>query len=196
MCGRYEFTLEEPTLRALWEQAQQRFPEVRMEAGEIVPASFAPALRREGNGILPQPMQWGFPSGASGLVINARAETAAAKAMFRDALRHGRCAIPASAFYEWSHDRAHNKYSLRQPGHKVLYLAGLYRAYRDGCRFVILTRPANQSVADLHDRMPVLLPPERVEDWVRDDTQTEELLTCEAPLLDRRSEGYEQQSLF
>lgn len=196
MCGRYEFSLAEPSLRALWETARQRFPQAQMETGEIFPSELAAVLLGAGDRVQPQPARWGFPGSEGGLVINARAETAASKPMFREALRHSRCAVPVSAYFEWSHDRAHNKYSLRPHGHGVFYLAGLCRDYHDGRRFVILTRPAGRSVADLHDRMPVILTPDEVEDWVSDPERTGYLLTQEAPDLERRSEDYEQQSLF
>ena len=78
MCGRYQFSLEQPALRAMWEQAQQRFPNIRMEAGEIFPTQFVPVLVDEGGTLRPQPLRWGFPGAAGkGTVINARAGTAA-----------------------------------------------------------------------------------------------------------------------
>ena len=79
---------------------------------------------------------------------------------------------------------------------EVLYLAGLYRDFDGERRFVILTRPADASIADVHDRMPVILREDQLDAWVRDSRQTEFLLTQQAPPLARHSEDYEQQSLF
>ena len=197
MCGRYQFSLEQPTLRAIWEQARQRFPNADMEAGEIFPTGLVPVLLNVDGALGPQPLRWGFPcADGKGTVINVRAETAASKPMFRNSLLHRRCVVPTSGFFEWSHDRAHNKYSFRQAGSGVLYLAGLYRDFGGGRRFVILTRPANESIADVHDRMPVILQEDQLDSWVYHGRQTEYLLTQAAPQLTRESEDYEQQSLF
>lgn len=197
MCGRYQFSLEQPALRAMWEQAQQRFPNIRMEAGEIFPTQFVPVLVDEGGALRPQPLRWGFPGAAGkGAVINARAETAASKPMFRSSLQSRRCAVPTSGFFEWTHDHAKNKYRFRMADSEVLYLAGLYRDFDGERRFVILTRPADASIADVHDRMPVILREGQLDAWVRDSRQTEFLLTQQAPPLARHSEDYEQQSLF
>ena len=116
--------------------------------------------------------------------------------MFRSSLLHRRCAVPTSGFFEWSHDRANNKYRFRQTGSGALYLAGLWRDCSGERRFVILTRPANASIADLHDRMPVILREDQLDAWVHDDRRTAYLLTQEAPQLTHKSEDYEQQSLF
>ena len=197
MCGRYEFSLEQPTLREIWQQVQARFPHAGMEAGEIFPTSLVPVLLDAGGTLDPQPARWGFPGrDGKGTVINARAETAASKPMFRSSLLHRRCAVPTSGFFEWSHDRANNKYRFRQTGSGALYLAGLWRDCNGERRFVILTRPANASIADLHDRMPVILREDQRDAWVHDDRRTAYLLTQEAPQLTRKSEDYEQQSLF
>ena len=197
MCGRYQFSLEQPTLRAIWDLAQQRFPNAKMEAGEIFPTGLVPVLLDTGGTLMPQPVRWGYPGAeGKGMVINARAETAASKPMFRSSLQHRRCVVPTSGFFEWSHDRAHNKYGFRQADDCVLYLAGLYRDFGGERRFVILTRPANHSIADIHDRMPVILQENQLDSWVHDSRQTEYLLTQEAPQLTRESEDFEQQSLF
>jgi len=61
-----------------------------------------------------------------------------------------------------------------------LYLGGLYRL-RPGepcAEFVILTRPASESVAFLHDRMPVILPEERIHDWLNPELPLSDLLTA------------------
>ena len=63
MCGRYEFSLEQPTLREIWQQVQARFPHAGMEAGEIFPTSLVPVLLDAGGTLGPQPARWGFPGG-------------------------------------------------------------------------------------------------------------------------------------
>ncbi|MDY3617646.1 SOS response-associated peptidase [Agathobaculum sp.] len=196
MCGRYQFSLDEPTLRQYWETARERFPNVHMETGEIFPTHVVPVLLEEESGVVPEPVKWGFPRfNGGGVVINARSETAGEKRMFRQSLMTRRCVVPTSGFFEWSHDKAKNKYRFKVPGSSVLYLAGLWNEFSGERRFVILTEAANPSIADIHDRMPVLLEPEQVEAWIRDNEQVSALLAQEAPALEREEEGNVQQSL-
>lgn len=194
MCGRYQFSLEQPTLRELWERAQRMFPEVKMEAGEIFPTYTVPVLVGNREAIEPQPVKWGFPHfKGSGVIINARSETAAEKRMFRNSLESKRCVIPTSGFFEWSSDKT--KYLFQRPTSKVLYLAGLYNDYDGERRFVILTKAANSSMADIHDRMPVVLQEDEIKTWIEDNSQTGRLLMQDT-VLEREVEGCIQQSLF
>ena len=108
--------------------------------------------------------------------FNARAETVAQKPMFRDAFKKNRCLIPASGYYEW-HDTPTGKqpyYFTRRDG-QVMTIAGLWSEWPDkekgeplkSCAMVI-TEP-NKFVAEVHDRMPVVLEPKDFEMWERGD---------------------------
>ena len=114
MCGRYYIDQEEDLaeMRQILEEVNRRFHDspalAAMHTDEIAPSHVVPVLRPEQAGaqsrIIPDLMQWGFPQyQGSGLLINARAETAAAKPMFTTATRIGRILVPASAFFEWKH---------------------------------------------------------------------------------------------
>lgn len=118
--------------------------------------------------------RWGFqPFWADGDAgrswINARAETAWDSPAFGPALRATRCIIPADAFYEW--DRS---VTPRQPyaigpaaDGALLPMAGIWSSRRDGPPTVaILTTAPNDLVASIHDRMPVVLDPAAIEDWL------------------------------
>jgi putative SOS response-associated peptidase YedK len=108
-----------------------------------------------------------------GRQINARAETAAAKPMFRDSLRKGRCLIPATGFYEWQKTGS----GPSRPCHVALAsgapfaFAGLWRRNRladgallDSC--AILTTDASPLLRGIHHRMPVILPPAHHASWL------------------------------
>lgn len=196
MCGRYLFSMEQPTLRELWEQARQRFPNADMEAGEIFPTHTVPVLVGEGDALCPRPVRWGFPRvGGGGTVINARSETAGEKKMFRNSLMCRRCVIPTSGFFEWTHDGERQKYRFTLPDKPVLYLAGLYQEFGGEQRFVILTEPANASMKAVHDRMPVVLLENELKAWVFDNTKTFALLRREGPELlrgDTADQGQEE----
>ncbi len=100
--------------------------------------------------------------------INARSETAATSGMFRGALAQRRCLVPASAFYEWK-AMADGKqpYAIARTDGEPLAFAGLWEGWRapDGevvRTFAILTCAANDTMQQLHERMPVILEPA---DW-------------------------------
>ena len=122
-----------------------------------------------------RPMFWGFPKWkGSGVIINARAETAADKPMFRSSLAARRCIVPSTGFYEWKHSgdkKQKDKYLINLPDTPMLYMAGIYNYYHESDgqqlpRFVILTTAANNSIAPLHDRMPVILSSAEKKDWL------------------------------
>jgi putative SOS response-associated peptidase YedK len=105
--------------------------------------------------------------------FNARGETVAQKPMFRDAFRRTRCVIPASGYYEW-HDSPGGKqpyYFTRRDGEPIT-IAGLWDEWRDkqadetikSCTMVITE--ANEFVAEVHHRMPVILETDQFEPWL------------------------------
>ena len=139
-------------------------------------------------------MRWGFPvPEKKSRIINARAETALEKRIFRDSLLHRRCAVPARHYYEWNRERERVTFSL--PGAEEFYLAGCYQRYGDEDCFVILTVPANASVESVHDRMPLILKKEEAPDWLLEDSLTGYFLSKGSPLLEKHQE-YQQQTLF
>jgi putative SOS response-associated peptidase YedK len=119
-------------------------------------------------------MVWGFHvPGISRTIANARVETAAEKASFRDSWAAHRCAIPASWYYEWEHvptpsgkSRAGDKYAIMPKGGELTWLCGLYRLENNFPHFVILTREPGESIAFIHDRMPFILPESKVDSWI------------------------------
>lgn len=140
-------------------------------------------------------MQWGVPGfQGRGLLINARAEAILEKKTFRDSVLHRRCVIPARHFYEWSKNK--EKYTFQSRNQEaILFMAGCYRIYNGQNRFVILTTQANASVAPVHERMPLLLERQELEDWIMEDAAVEFILT-KKPILLKRTAEYEQLELF
>ena len=132
---------------------------------------------------------WGFPGRDGGLVINARSETALAKPMFSASALNRRCLIPASRFWEW--DPSGEKWSFEDPAGKLMLLAGLWRRFEEGMRFVVLTAAANASVKGVHERMPVIVPASGAGLWLSDAEAYREFTGAEMPLL--RSERDEDQ---
>ena len=157
--------------------------------GEIFPSAVLPVIAVSKTGERRVfPMKWGFRAG-KGLIINARVETAAKKTMFRDAWINHRCVIPASWYFEWEHDekkKAGQKYAIQTDNCRLIRLAGLYRMEEGIPVFVILTRPADEKIAWMHDRMPVTLSESSVSEWIRPGNDPE--LIVKSSLTDVRWE--------
>ena len=177
MCGRYTFFTDKE-LQEVDEIIEQISNEIRLEnmkAGEIFPTNVAPVLLPQDEIVIPRLMVWGFPNFRSkGVIINARAETAAEKKLFGASLASRRCIIPSTGFYEW--DAEKKKFLFNMPDSGMLYMAGLYNRFDGEDRFVILTTEANGSIAAVHDRMPVIVPKAGIRDWICDRERTFDFL--------------------
>ena len=194
MCGRYQFTaVENESIRRILQAVEQQYGPGAWQPGEVFPSAPAPVLVQTESGVAARLALWGFPGGQRGLIINARAETAEQRPMFRGLVSTGRCVVPTSGFYEW--DAARHKYLFQLPGSALLYLAGLYD-YVDGQgRYVILTTAPNASMAPIHDRMPLVLQREQIRPWLADTEAALALLDTAPPLLDRVSADGQQSFL-
>lgn len=189
MCGRYLFSAaDSDDIRDIIRDVESRVGTGSFVTGEIFPSNRVPVLLAENSGTKPQLLTWGFPGfGGKGIIINSRAETASEKPMFRRSLLTKRCVVPSSGFFEWSHTQGGKpiqKYIFRLPGENTLYMAGLYNEFEDGKCFVILTTSANSSMSEIHDRMPVILSKEAVNDWIFRSGKIQELLQG-SPILQR-----------
>lgn len=134
--------------------------------------------------------RWGFvPSWAKDLsigsrMINARAETVATKPAFRSSFAKRRCILPVDGFYEWKAIEGQKRkqpYYIHRPDGEPLAFGGLWTEWRgpgpDGepvtvRTTTIITGAPNEKMAQLHDRMPLILPPSVWDEWL-DPTQTD-----------------------
>lgn len=198
MCGRYSLAPGRAEVEALLAALPPASAPVRL--GEIYPTATALVLGREAApweggaawfsawpvledawaaGGRPLAMTWGFERpGASGVVINARAETALSRPMFRRALLERPAAIPSSAFYEWrptEGGKKKEKLRFAPPGGGLIWLGGLWEPAAAGARFVILTRAASPDVAPYHARMPVIIPAGELGAWLSGQGRREAL---------------------
>ena len=216
MCCRF-FLETSPELRPYLEEADRSTLKERLTGllgrplvleGEARPSDLLPVLAFS-RAMVPAvfPMVWGFTvPGSRTSLFNARSETAAVKPTFREAWAARRCIVPASWYYEWEHSvsssgkaRTGSRYRIRPKDGSPVYLAGLYRfEERNGAQvpvFTVLTREPGESVRFLHDRMPVILPADRIRSWIDPENRPEEILG--AALTEMSPEkGSETPSLF
>lgn len=185
MCGRYVLfsDTEMQDIRDIIEEVQRK-SNGEIKTGEIFPTDKAPVLIQENGVITPKAAKWGFPGfQGKGVIINARSETTQDKSMFRRSLQTMRCIIPSCGFYEWAHSGQKTRYQFNLPESGSLYMAGLYNVYDGERRFVILTAPANQSMIDVHNRMPVVLTLDEIDKWMGSYQSAIDLLQAERPML-------------
>jgi len=198
MCGRYYIADDETSaeIRRICDEIMERSlntsPCVPMVTGEIFPTNTAPVLIAQQQSALPVLMTWGYPNWrGSGVLINARAETADEKPMFRSSISHRRCIVPSNGFFEWDHTKGHakTKFLLHGKESPLLYMAGLYSEFTDKLgdkytAYVILTVNANASVRPIHDRMPLIVEPGQYDRWLHDEkyARTVLLTPCLADL--------------
>ena len=153
--------------------------------GEVCPTDVVPVIASNKQGERSAfPMKWGFtlPDGKKP-VVNARVETAAQKPMFREAWQRRRCIVPASWYFEWDHIRTSDgktktgeKYRIHPDQSNITWLCGLYSFEKGLPVFTIITRSPGEAVSKIHDRMPLILPKDKIDDWIRPGSDPEALL--------------------
>jgi putative SOS response-associated peptidase YedK len=190
MCGRYTSTSSTTELAAAFAVEEIRTEELPLRYN-VAPTQpvYAVAERRPSESEGPPRRQlgafrWGLvPAWAKNpsvgaRMINARAETVATKSAYRDAILRRRCLIPADGFYEWQlREDGHGRrlkvpHLIRHRDGTPLAFAGLWDVWRGdpsgeplrSC--VIVTTAANRLLAPIHDRMPVVLPPDVWDRWL------------------------------
>lgn len=177
MCGRYVLRHVEQArkeLARLGFRADALAPLVaryNISPSQLVPvvaAAEPPAARL---------MRWGFvppweKSAKPALApVNARSEDALTKPMFRSAVQHHRCVLPADGYYEWHRRSPTDKqpYCFALAGDETFFIAGLHSAATDlhpeTC--ALLTCGPNELTGRIHDRMPVILTAEALATWLR-----------------------------
>ena len=178
MCGRYYVEAKDTgeELLAMLQTLNRRG--LACKTGEIFPTDTV-AVIANSRALQPMPfaMTWGYTLPGGKRLINARSESAADKPLFREGMLKRRCLIPASHYFEWSHDaRARMKYAIRPEGTVMMYIAGLYRLEEGRPVFTILTREPAPQIAFIHNRMPVILSRDAAGAWLRLQTPAAEVL--------------------
>lgn len=128
-------------------------------------------------------------------LINVRRESLVEKPYFSRLLSAHRCVIPATGFFEWHHEgRRKTPFRFVPRAGGLLSMAGLYLVndfgFRQSYSFAILTCAANETLAPIHERMPVLLKDEGLAAWLSDQTPVAELLPWLVPAPDDDLRSY------
>jgi putative SOS response-associated peptidase YedK len=193
MCGRYAITSAPEAIRALFRYEERpNFP----PRFNVAPTQPIPIVRlREGKRELAL-VRWGLiPSWVKdpknfSLLINARGESVIDKPAFRAAMRRRRCLVPADGFYEWTQvGERRQPYFARLKSGGPLAFAGLWETWtgpngEEMDTAAIVTTNANRTLGAIHERMPVIVPPEAFDLWLDSaavDAETAAALIAPAP---------------
>ena len=139
-----------------------------LSSGEIHPTDVVPVIAPDKAGKRAvYPMKWGYRLDTKYPLFNARSETAAEKPLFQEDWQRHRCIVPASYYFEWSQAPTKEKYAIQPENATMTWLCGLYHINDGLPYFVILTREPAGELKDLHDRMPLILPEDKIADWIK-----------------------------
>jgi putative SOS response-associated peptidase YedK len=178
VCGRYTLAVPGEELAELFELAA--VPELAPRYN-IAPSQEAPVVRAAATAAGPARrldlLRWGLvpwfadDPAVGHRMINARVESAADRPAYRHAFRRQRCLVVADGFYEWQKTPdGRQPFWIHRPDGRPLAFAGLWSRWSRGGghldSFTILTRAAPPPLADLHDRVPVILDPAHWGRWL------------------------------
>jgi putative SOS response-associated peptidase YedK len=201
MCGRSTYKLTWEEIVALYRLTLDQPARNTQACYNVCPTTTIDTIVGQNNKLQLVPMRWGLvpfwwskPLKELKLAtFNARAETVAEKPFFREAFKRNRCLIPVSGYYEWQDTPSGKQpwYFTARNGSPALTIAGLWDEWRDKANgetlkscTMIITEP-NEFVAEVHDRMPVLLTEQEFEPWLGGTTGLELLKPAPDDLLQR-----------
>jgi putative SOS response-associated peptidase YedK len=195
MCGRYPEPYQYKDINkyfaavAKYEEENDFTPRYN-----IALTQFAPIIREDESERILIFMRWGLvPSWAEDVsigtrMINARAETILEKPAYRKVFLNRRCLVPAGWFYEWKKEGTTKQpYLIRRRDRAPIAFAGLWERWMDSGTqkpletFTIITTAANELVAPIHERMPLILEPEDFETWLSPGEPSAELRAAPKP---------------
>lgn len=176
MCGRYASTLPTEMMEELFALLNHidLVPRYNIAPTQPVAAIWEEGGRREAHfarwGLVPR---WVKDPREFPLLVNARVETMGEKPAFRDALKHGRCIVPASGYYEWhtNPDKSKQPFYITFADDRPMALAGLYATWsgpegEEIDSLATITVPTNDQLAAIHHRMPAILEGSAIDDWL------------------------------
>ncbi len=189
MCGRFGLFAELGELAGQFDFGPEPLLSAYTPRWNIPPTVPVLTVLKDGDARSADMMRWGLTPSRVGnsrsaprLVFNARAETIDQRAIFRNAFAIRRCLVPANGFYEWKAGAGRNKtpqWVSHQHGHPVAFAGVWYAPQTHGERqatCVIITTAANNLLAPIHDRMPVILRPDQYDLWLSDQTEPDALI--------------------
>jgi len=201
MCGRYAVTSAPEAIRALFGYSEQPDFPPRYNIAPTQPIGVVRLIEGKRQFAL---VRWGLiPSWVKdpksfSLLVNARSESMADKPAFKAAMKYRRCLVPADGFYEWKAIGARKQpYYVRAKSGQPLAFAGLWETWtgpngEEMETAAIVTTHANRALAGIHERMPVIIPPEAFNLWLDcTNADAETAASLVMPASDKLLEAFE-----
>lgn len=204
MCGRYTLTVSADKL-------VEQFKALMSEVGYSPRYNAAPSQRlpvitnqspEEINlyrwGLIPH---WAKDISIGNKMINARAETITEKPSFRTAFKKQRCLVLADGYYEWKKNGSEKTpYRITLENEEPFAFAGIWESWKneneeDIRSFTIITIEAIDFLAEIHDRMPVILPKDDRHKWLDNKLSQDEALSLLQPYQEKSFKAYQVSSL-
>ncbi len=179
MCGRFALYTAPNTLAEFFSASLKYDIELSYN---IAPSRIIPGLIAVDGERLIVPLRWGlipswYKEGQKlAMLNNAKSETIDIKPSFRHAFRQQRCLILTDGFYEWdSTTTPKQPYFIQIKNKKPFAMAGIWERWISSDKTVesccVITMAANTIVSKIHDRMPVIIPPEHYDQWLNNSIQ-------------------------
>lgn len=186
MCGRAYETYSDADLACLDDHGEPPDLDWLAPNCNLAPTETSPVVLVRDDARVFEPFRWGLvPSWAKSVqaasryaLINARGEEIAAKRTYAEAFRRRRCVVPLSGFYEWKREgKTKRPFAIHLRDRPVMAVAGVWECWHPPgevapiSSFAIVTTDANGFMADIHDRMPVILGDQDIAQWLDPEVQ-------------------------
>lgn len=205
MCGRYVLVNGKPVLESF---AKIHLESIKDTWSDLPrynasPGQLLPVIAIRDNIVYAMKMRWWLVPHWSkdgkiqATTFNAKAETLEQSKLFHPYFKSSRCLIPADAFYEWKKiEKLKQPMCIRMKDEKTFYFAGLFSVWKNENNeefpsFTIITTEPNKLMADIHNRMPVIVPEKHFEQWLdRDYKDTDNLKQLLVPFPATKMEAF------
>jgi putative SOS response-associated peptidase YedK len=171
VCARY--TIRKKTLREVAEALEAEYAEddepLYRARYNVAPTDLAWIVELGGDRRVLRPATWNYLVGGDRPLINLRGENVGSGSGYREAFASRRCAVVTDGFYEWPPTKGNAPTYYHRADDGLVLLGGLFQRPKGTdkhARFTVLTTKPNALVARVHDRMPVILASERLDEWL------------------------------
>jgi len=175
MCGRMNITDNEGVRLLMELVGMPTWPAIQARYN-IAPAALLDVAIRDNDSVAHLAGHWGLipswakPGQFSSPLINARAETVWQKPSFRHLVKQQRLCVPVTGFYEWKREKSgKTAFYISPTDAEAMFLAGLFQHGPTRNDVTLLTTAANEKMSSVHHRMPVIIQPEDVAEWLGND---------------------------
>ncbi len=193
MCGRYSFFTPIKDIELMlgvkaveWAEYQARYNAAPTQVMPVIANEFPAVIQFFRWGLVPF---WAKDIAIGNKMINTRKESIEEKPAFKNIFKYKRCVVPADSWYEWlpveveqpggkKPKTGKQPYRIFRPGNKPFFMAGLWDTWGPAGMqsYSIITCEANEDLAFLHNRMPVILQAEDIKHWLNNNTSPANLM--------------------